>query len=193
VFILGASNSTTSYDAALEDRLMHLPVPDPRNDKKAKTQLAQIMVDAVGLMPTMVKSMEMNELLDRVVLPMYDVLDTFTKGGSTAGNTLKGKSTRNLIGQAKLREIQTPELRELIDANNREAIKGAKWQYVVLASGKHVDTKYISAMPKIPVDKLTPLQHVNFQLNSQLVELEAIRHQKEGATPDDDDTFLSGF
>ena len=34
VFILAASNSTAAYDKALEDRLLHLPVADPRSSRQ---------------------------------------------------------------------------------------------------------------------------------------------------------------
>ena len=36
VFIIGATNSIMSYDKALEDRLLHLPVPDPRKRKRGE-------------------------------------------------------------------------------------------------------------------------------------------------------------
>ena len=39
VFIAGASNTTTTYDKALEDRLLHIPVPDPRKSKAEKRRL----------------------------------------------------------------------------------------------------------------------------------------------------------
>lgn len=193
VFIIGASNSTVAYDAALEDRLLHIAVPDPRNSKKAKGFLAQLIIDDVGLHPRMKDSMEMESLLSTVVLPMYDILDTFKKGGSSPAGVLKGKSVRNLIGQAQLRHIETSELRELIDMNNRMAVTDAKWQYVVLPSGKNVEPRYLAVLSKIPRDKLTPLQLRNLELNEQLVGMEKIRNQKEGVLPDDDDEILSGF
>ncbi len=176
---------------SLEDRLLHLPVEDPRQNKKAKAFLAQLIVDGVGLEPQAAKSMEMQELLTTQVLPMYDILDKFAKGGTTAGATLKGKSVRNLIGQARMRQIETPELAEFIVSANRAAITAAKYQYVVLPNGKNVDAKYLAAMPKIPKDKLTSLQLTNLQINEQLIQMETIRSQKEGPVPDDepDDIF----
>ena len=39
VFFIAASNSTVSYDKALEDRLMHLPVPDPRPSEREEQRL----------------------------------------------------------------------------------------------------------------------------------------------------------
>ena len=187
VFIVGASNSAIAYDKALEDRLLHIKVDDPRSDKKAKQKMADLIVEALGLMPDMAKSMEMGTLLDTEVLPMFDVLDSFDKGGSSAPTLLKGQSVRKLIGQAQLRHVQSNELRELIKMNNMRAIQTAKWQYVMLLDGKGVDAKYVSAIPKLPTDKLTPLQRLNLQMNQQLIEVEEIRNQKEGAPVDDAD------
>jgi hypothetical protein len=188
VFIIGASNSTVAYDPALEDRLIHLPVNDPRTNKKHKAVLAQLIVDGLGLNPIMVNHQEMHSLLDTVVLPMFDVLDAFKKKGTTP-SPVKGKSIRNLIGQALLREVETTELAELISMNNRETINSAKWQYMFLLSGKNVDPRYTAVIPKIPRDKLTPLQLTNLQLNEQLLQMEAIRNEKEGTEEDDDDPF----
>ena len=53
VFILGASNSTVSYDKALEDRLLHIKVPDPRKSKREKQRLAKLLVSELGLLPSM--------------------------------------------------------------------------------------------------------------------------------------------
>jgi MoxR-like ATPase len=78
VFIIGASNSTVSYDGALEDRLLHLPVADPRRSKTERERMAKIIVDALGLLPEMAQSSEMEQLLREEVLPMYDILDSFS-------------------------------------------------------------------------------------------------------------------
>jgi hypothetical protein len=107
---------------------------------------------------------------------------------------LKGQSIRKLIGQAQLRHVQSDSLRELITMNNRRAIAAAKWQYVMLLDGKGVDAKYAAAINKLPVDKLSPLQRLNLQMNQQLIQVEEIRNQKEGvpASDDvDDDIFAS--
>lgn len=193
VFILGASNSTVAYDPALEDRLLHLPVNDPRTNKAAKKVLAELIVEALGLHPSMVTHSEMTIMLDAVVLPMFNVLDTFKKGGSAAPTVLQGKSIRNLIGQAKLREVQTTELKELITWNNRAVLTDAKWQYMFLVDGKSVDPRYLAAIPKIPREKLTPLQLQNLQLNEQLIEMENIRRNTTKGEVHDDDADTDPF
>jgi hypothetical protein len=186
VFIIGASNSAIAYDKALEDRLLHIKVDDPRKDKKAKQKMADIVVEDLGLMPEMAKSQEMQDMLAAEVLPMFDVLDSFDKGGASAPTMLKGQSIRKLIGQAQLRHVQSDSLRELITMNNRRAIAAAKWQYVMLLDGKGVDAKYVGAINKLPVGKLSPLQRLNLQMNKQLIQVEEIRNQKEGAPASDD-------
>jgi hypothetical protein len=190
VFIMAASNTTVAYDKALEDRLLHLPVPDPRSNKTAKKRLAQMIVDRLGLLPAMADSYEMQSLLDTQVLPMFEVLDSL-KSKSASPAAVKGQSVRKLIGQAQLREIQATELHELLAENNRRAMKDGKVQFVFLPDGK---AKTMAALGNYEYKaqslrgnpKLTEIQAQNLELNLQLIELEAIRNQKEGTTTDDD-------
>jgi AAA domain (dynein-related subfamily) len=180
VFIIAASNSTVAYDKALEDRLLHLPVPDPRHSKPAKKHLAQIMTDALGLIPEMVDSYEMQTVLDTEVLPMYEILDNLSNKSSAPAGT-KGHSLRNLIGQAQLRQVQAVSLKELIMFNNRRAVQQGKWQYVFLLDGKptHVDPAYEArALALRGNDRLTSVQSLNLELNLQLIEMEKIRREK---------------
>lgn len=192
VFIIGASNSTVAYDKALEDRLLHIPVPDPRKSKKEKKHQAELLVNAVGLLPKMVDSYEMQSLLDSEVLPMYEILDQF-KNKTSSGAALKGRSIRNLIGQAQLREIQSPALQELLDMNNSKAMAEGKAQFVILTSGKaaKIPQGYEAAAQKLSAvrDRLSAQQQTNLDLNLQLIEMESIRNQKGS---DDDDVFIAG-
>lgn len=188
VFIIAASNSTVSYDKALEDRLLHLPVPDPRKSKAEKKRLGKIVVDALGLMPETANSMEMQTMLDTEVLPMYALLDSF-KNKSSAPGMLAGSSVRNLIGQAQLREVQSTTLSEVLAMNNRRAMSAGKIQYVLLPSGKNVDPQYKSKAQVLQGNpKLTEVQSINLDLNLQLIEMEAIRHEKGS---DEDDEILN--
>ena len=189
VFIMAASNSVVAYDKALADRLLHIPVGDPRKSKRERKLLARLIVDQLGLLPTMVNSSEMEDLLTNEVLPMFDMLDALKNGGATAGGapTDKGRSVRNLIGQAQLREIQSPDLRALIDINNIRAIQDQKFQYVFLADGKNPQSVYVKAAEQLKGNnKLTKIQATNLELNLQLIELESVRNEK--GTDDDDVT-----
>lgn len=189
VFIIAASNSTIAYDKALEDRLLHLPVPDPRKHRPAKKLLAKILVEKLGLLPEMVDTMEMQTLLDQEVLPMYEILDNL-KNRSSAVASLKGSSLRNLIGQAQLRQVQSAALAELVTMNNARAHRAGKVQYIMLLSGKdakafpHYETK---AMQLRGNSRLTPTQALNLELSLQLIELEKIRHEKGEVSDDDND------
>lgn len=193
VFIIGASNSTVAYDKALEDRLLHLPVDDIRTNKKAKKEQARHLVEALGLLPEMIDSYEMQTLMDTEVVPMYDILDQ-VGGKSSAGASLKGSSIRNLIGQGLLREVRSSSLSDLISANNRTAMQQGKPQYVVLTSGKpaNVPSGYEAQANQIKGSpKLTEKQATNLQLNLQLIELELVRQQKEGSADEsDEDPFF---
>lgn len=192
VFIIGASNSTVAYDKALEDRLLHLPVADIRKNKKAKKEQARHLVAALSLLPEMVDAYEMQTLIDTEVVPMYDILDK-VGGKTSAGASLQGTSIRNLIGQGLLREVRSTALADLISTNNRTAMQKGKPQYVVLTSGKpaNVPPGYEAAAQQLKGNpKLTEQQARNLELNLQLIQLEAVRHEKEGSNDDEsDDTF----
>lgn len=189
VFIIAASNSTVSYDKALEDRLLHLPVPDPRKSKREKKYLASIIVEQLGLMPELVDSMEMQTLLDTEVLPMFELLDSF-KNKSTSPAALKGSSVRNLIGQAQLRQVQSVALKEMLDMNNRRAMTAGKIQYVFLTTGRNPDPAYKSKAQVLQGNpKLTEVQSLNLTLNLQLIEMESIRSERGS---DEDDILDAG-
>jgi len=188
VFIIAASNTTIAYDKALEDRLLHLPVPDPRKSKRAKKVLARLIVDELGLLPEMVESYEMQTLLDTEVLPMYEVLDSL-KNKTASPAQIKGCSVRHLIGQAQLRQVQSTALAELLAMNNARAMQGGKIQYVLLASGYKADPAYVNKATVLAGNpKLTEIQALNLALNLQLVEMESVRRERSG-----DDDELSGF
>jgi MoxR-like ATPase len=188
IFIIGASNSVVAYDQALEDRLLHLPVPDPRRSQTEKKRLAKILVDALGLMPEMVDWSETDDLINNEVLPMYNLLDSFKKKGTKGGTTSEGTSLRNLIGQAQLRQIESVDLKALLAANNVRAMRENKPQYVFLISGKSSDVPALYPGKAVELQgnkRLTPIQALNLSMNLELIALEAAANQ-EGDAPDDD-------
>ena len=172
VFIIGASNSVVSYDQALEDRLLHLPVADPRKSKTELKNLAQIMTNALGLLPAMADDPDMIELLENEVLPMYDLLDSFNKMGVKAAGKGNGQSLRKLIGQVQMRMVKTPLLKDMLNRNNQLAMASNKAQYVLLHDGNNPPAGYVQAAEKLAGNpRLTELQSLNLQMNLQLVEM----------------------
>lgn len=189
VFIMAASNTTVAYDKALEDRLLHLPVPDPRSRISERKNISKVFIEATGLLPRMADSHEMNSMLDTEVLPMYEVLDALKNKTAIGTASLKGHSIRNLIGQLQLRHVTSPSLRELVDMNNRHAIAASKFQYVVLLNGKNPDQKYIhNARKMLGNTRLSPVQDLNLRINLQLIELE---EAKKGEVEEDDEEYLT--
>lgn len=193
VFIAGASNSTATYDPALEDRLLHLPVPDPRKNGKVRDDLAKLLIKEIGLLPNMVNAPTMLDLLHQDVLPMYDMLDQFTgQAKALSATSGQGTSIRKLIGQAKLRQVQTSNLRELMDENNLRATNAGKHEYVVLPTGRSAPRNYKDqATLLLESDALTPLQKQNIELNLQLIDMEQLK--ADAATQDqgvDDDISI---
>ena len=51
VFFIASSNTTVTYDPALEDRLLHIPVEDPRVSKSARKRLIDHLVKCPGTCP----------------------------------------------------------------------------------------------------------------------------------------------
>lgn len=180
VFIVGASNSVVAYDFALEDRLLHIPVTDPRKNALERGRLASILLNDLGMDPSMSNSMEMSALLDDEVLPTYDVLDVFKRKGSKVTTTNKGRSLRNLIGQAQLRQVQSSKLVDLIEANNQHAVTKGLWQYVFLLNGKNPPHGYVDAANALRGNaKLTNVQAINLDMNLELIGLEAEKIKQE--------------
>jgi AAA domain (dynein-related subfamily) len=173
-FFMGASNSVISYDKALEDRLLHLPVNDPRKSRRERERLAQLIVDGIGLLPAMVGSIEMANLISQEVEPMYEIMDHLKK--RNAPPSYEGSSVRNLIGQAKLREVQSSRLRELIDMNNHRCISDGKLQFLFLLDGKHPPSGYQAKAPKmLDNPRLSATQRQNVRLNLELIAFEETR------------------
>ena len=171
VFFVAASNSVITYDTALEDRLLHLYVPDLRNNRHEMKILGERITRALNLMPDMASSQEMMDMIDIEIAPMYEVLDQF-KGKSTRGAPLKGSSARKLIGQAKLREFQSRQLIELVDLNNQLAIKASKYQYLLLRpTDKRVKDPTLFAHLQNLLDNpgLPDIQRTTLQVNLELM------------------------
>lgn len=193
LFIIGASNSTVAYDKALEDRLLHIPVPDIRKDQKARLDTEQILVDALGLNPDLRGTLELANLITTEVLPMYEILDQMGKG--SAGAVLKGRSIRNLIGQAQLRDIESAALKDLLTYNNRISVAEGKYQYLFLFNKKNpemTDPKTKDRLGQLVGNKrLTEIQATNLDLNLQLIGMEEKRRTKEvnDDVISDDDLF----
>lgn len=179
VFIIAASNSTTAYDPALTDRLLHLYVPDPRTSKREDMRIRSSIVSALGLMPSMATSMSMDSLMSEHILPMYKMLDAAK--GNNVGSTSSSQdmSPRNLIGQGQLRECTSGDLYALLESNNAQAMRQGKPQFVRIAYYKnritHVDPTYVEKMvPLLSSDKLTPAQRIQAQVNINLIESDAV-------------------
>lgn len=197
VFIIGASNSTVAYDKALEDRLLHITVPDIRKTGSRhghRSALCRLIAEQIGLLPEMASTLEMSDLITKEVEPMYAVLDQL--GGRVGAQDDKGHSARNLIGQVKLRHVQSTHLQAVIDFNNIRAMAEDKPQYVVIVETKgllnlHWMSKYIKAAHTLRGNaKLTEIQALNLELNLQLIGMEEARiENKETVDVNDIDPF----
>ena len=193
VFILAASNSTAAYDKALEDRLLHLPVADPRTSRQEHARLAKLFVGAVGLLPAMATSFEIGQLLDVEVLPMFNIMDQLKNRAVAPTAVMEGTSLRNLIGQVKLREVQSGKLKELIKANNSKALLEGRPQHIVLMS-PDATPQLFTAVENLGehLDKLNEVQLLNYNINMQLIQVaqQASTQPDRQEEEEDDDLFL---
>ena len=175
VFIIAASNSVAAYDPALSDRLMHLPVQDPRKSPILMQAAQQRIIDKTHLNPRMLDSPELRELMYQRVFPAYRMLDNFTKGnGSAVADAVTGAlSERNIIAQINLRQTGDVYIASLLDANNRLAATSKHIQYlkifwygsVSMSAGTYGDLvdNLVELIPKVPAE-LKPDVELNIQL-----------------------------
>lgn len=198
VFIIAASNSLATYDKALEDRLLHLPVADPRKSKREANRLAKLFVEELGLYPRMATSLDVMHMLEEEVFPTFDVMDQLGKSKKTAvsSQSVGGSSLRHLIGQAKLREAKSTYLAEAIAANNQMALNKKSPQHVFLLEGKgNLIEQYHPFIARLEEaaeeGRLTPIQILNLQLNRQLIELERAKQPEEPERNQDEDEFFT--
>ena len=200
VFFVAASNSVVSYDPALEDRLLHLPVPDIRSRaSRARKDLAALLTREMFLHPTMERSSEMQELITNQIEPMYTILDQFKGRTRKTGNQLEGMSPRKLIGQVKLRQFQCVELKELINASNEVAADRGHYQYIIY-SGHHRlrSERMVSTFNQIAENESLPdAVRQNARLNHMLVQTDLAEQAHSAKTAsekednnDADDIFV---
>lgn len=176
VFIAGASNTTVTYDSALEDRLLHIAVPDPRSKRLVKDFLIQLFVKSTGIYPDYAGH-ELETMFVQEVEPMYAMIDHFIKKKSNnVGNAgpSEGTSLRKLIGQVKLRHVTSPSLRELLDQSNFYAMSQHLPQYVIIYEANNVPKGYVEEARQLleseHFEKLTDVQRENISLNLALID-----------------------
>ena len=190
VFFIASSNTTVTYDPALEDRLLHIPVADPRVSKSARKHLIDDLVKYTGMYPDIAGSDEMKTLLEEIVLPPYNVLDSLNKGGkqhdvhnpTATGQTF---SIRHLIGQVRLRHIVTSQLRSLVAINNIMCLSDGKPQFYIYLPGAQPDHRFTRAIPALSknIDGMTPILKENLHINLQLISMEETMAQAQKDAP----------
>lgn len=196
VFIMAASNSVTTYDQALEDRLLHLPVDDPRTSKTARAAITDDLIEHIGLYPAVAKSIEMAVLVENEVLPMFELLDQFKGAGNKVGSSrISGSSpmasVRKLIGQARLRMVESANLLAVIEHSNQLAIGDGKWQYVILMRDIP-PANYVNEALKLRSNpKLTKLQATNLAMNDQILGMAKAQIETEQDEKEMDDELFA--
>lgn len=190
VFFIAASNSTVAYDSALEDRLLHMPVPDPRKSSAELQALKQRFIAELGLFPELITDFSLDQLFRSEVLPTYDILDQFQKQAHASAATLRGSSMRHLIGQVQLRRITSSALKAVLETNNTLALAQGKMQYVVLPDGNCQSNAYIVDAPSLRNNsRMTQLQLQNLEQNLALIEMEKLlQNSANQSTEDEEET-----
>lgn len=177
VFIIAASNSTVAYDPALEDRLLHLPVQDPRHSVRVQRALYNRFVKDAGLHPAMAESAQIETLFNEEVMPTYNILDEL-KGNKVT--SYQGKSTRNLLGQIKLREIQSPWLEQLLELNLAYCVSEDAYPYSIFPNAKSITEAWCRWADHAMENNLVPTEKTlreNFLMNMELRSLAELQKQ----------------
>lgn len=189
VFVMAASNSVVTYDSALEDRLLHLFVPDIRSNKTARMNTKELLIQSLNLYPKLINYSELDDLLAKEVDSMYELLDRFKKDRKSIGSTsLKGSSVRNLIGQYRLREIKSVALKELLALANTVAIHDGKFQYVGYW-GQRIDEYVIDKMRELLDNKKVQeneVQYLDLQMSLALYDMNHTASQTSTEIPEGD-------
>ena len=182
VFFIAASNSTATYDGALEDRLLHIPVADIRKSLPARNRLKKLLISAMGLHDSLIDSQELNDLVEFEIAPTYDVLDSLK--GTHGSGTLKGQSARKLIGQLQMRQVSSAKLKELITVHN-SLCQDRIHKLIVIDPQKHL--KILPQLTELVNDsvamaKLYDVERLNTLANVQLLELQQFKQHSLNQT-----------
>ena len=191
VFIAGASNTTVTYDSALNDRLLHIPVPDPRKKASLRDALVERFINEVGLYPDFNVRVAALTMFNTEVLDMYNMIDNYLGAGKkrsvAAGGSAEGTSLRNLAGQVRLRHLVTPTLKEVVETSNTRAMTDKHYQYVIICDPAHAPKGYVEKAEQIlDSPQLTELQRQNILLNLQLIQAHQALTTTDGGTTDDE-------
>lgn len=115
---IAVANSAEFASPAVLDRLLVTGVPDPRNNQREASKIRQRIVEYSGLHPDVLKSAEMDRLMDEEILPPYAVLDSL-KTKTRAASVKQGLSERRVIAMIKGRIATHPRVKALFDVNNQ--------------------------------------------------------------------------
>lgn len=192
VFFIAASNSLATYDGALEDRLLHIPVSDIRKSKVARDQLKKLLVSAMGLHESLQDSSELEDLVANEIEPTYKVLDSLK--GTYGSGVLEGQSARKLIGQLQLRNIKSATLKELITVHN-SLCEDRIHKLIVITPTKHL--KLLPQLKQLVNDpdamaKLTDVERLNTLANIQLLELQEFKQLSLSQTEGEENDIYNG-
>lgn len=192
VFFIAASNSLATYDGALEDRLLHIPVSDIRKSKSARDQLKKLLVSAMGLHESLQDSSELEDLVANEIEPTYKVLDSLK--GTYGSDVLEGQSARKLIGQLQLRNIKSATLKELITVHN-SLCEDRIHKLIVITPTKHL--KLLPQLKQLVNDqdamaKLTDVERLNTLANIQLLELQEFKQLSLSQTEGEENDIYNG-
>lgn len=181
-FWLGASNSIATYDPALEDRLLHLPVPDIRTSSAALMKTAKELVAHTGMHPDMIGHYTTNHVIQQLIAPTYTILDDLHAGRPAVHTS--GMSVRKLIAQINLREFDNSAIRSLIAENNTLAANEPQYQIHTSVAAGDVFVQLLKS------DRLTKIQRRNAEMHVDLAGMyETLMEDEKEEVNDEDDIF----
>lgn len=174
VFMVGASNSTVAYDPALDDRLLHIPVPDIRKNNNAYDDMIQRFITEASLMPYEEVVDYVSAWFQTYVTPGYRVLDELARKPQAGSDMTEYISPRKAAGMIQLRNFPR-SLDQLVSVSNSLA-RGSQLRperFIVYNQESASEFKEMTqhGVSSSSVDSFSEIEYKNFHTNVALLQL----------------------
>ena len=173
VFMVGASNSTVAYDPALDDRLLHIPVPDIRKNNAAYNDMLERFITEASLMPHEDVTDVVSAWFQVYVTPGYRVLDELSRKPQAGSDITEYISPRKAAGMVQLRKFPS-SLNQVVNVSNSFARLAARPERFIVHDQESAPTfKELTqdGVPSSLMDSFSEIEYKNFHTNVALLKL----------------------
>lgn len=182
VFNYATSNDRIFRSSAMKDRFMVSLAPDPRGSSAERKVISELITKHAGLIPTLVTTQALQELITDVIGATYDGFGFGDSGAEVPAVEFTGWSTRHVIGRIQQRAWQEDDnrllrtnsalVKRLIAANNETAMIVNQLEYYIVQPELTLDQTYLKVFPDLyrRIDQFEPVIQQNMRLNRVLIE-----------------------